>query len=72
MFFVSTDIFSLNGELMLIFLFVEVDSWRVDVAESILLKPRRDIFKVSGVRISSKSNKILESQKVLILAVEVL
>jgi hypothetical protein len=41
-------------------------------AKSIVSKLRRDTFKVSGVKISSKSKNILESQKVLILAVEVL
>jgi hypothetical protein len=39
--------------------FTKVDGWRVDVAKSILSKPRRDIFKVSGVRLSSMPVKIL-------------
>jgi hypothetical protein len=37
----------------------KIDGWGVDVAESILSKPRRDIFKVSGVRLSSMPEKIL-------------
>jgi hypothetical protein len=39
--------------------FAEVDGWRVDVAESILSKPRQNIFKVSGVRLPSMPEKIL-------------
>jgi hypothetical protein len=38
--------------------FVKGDGQRVDVAESILLKPRRVILKVSGVRLSSMLEKI--------------
>jgi hypothetical protein len=52
--------------------FAELDGWRVDVAESILSKPRRDIFKVSGVRLSSMPEKILRELEGFHLAIEVL
>jgi hypothetical protein len=52
--------------------FAKVDGWRPDVAESILSKPHRDIFKVSGVRLSSMPKKILPELEGFPLAIEVL
>jgi hypothetical protein len=52
--------------------FAEVDGWRVDVAESILSRPRWDIFKVSGVRLPSMPEKILRELEGFQLANEVL
>jgi hypothetical protein len=52
--------------------FAEVDGWRVDVAESILWKPHRDMFKGSRVRLSSMPEKILRELEGFQLANEVL
>jgi hypothetical protein len=52
--------------------FPKVDGSRVDVAESILSKPHRDICMVSGVRLSGMPEMILRELEGFQLAIEVL